>query len=121
MHNFGCLFCSFVWLALQATHYELLNVPENASSVDIKNAYHREAKKLHPDRNPDPQATRSFQDLNAAFSTLSDDALRKIYDDFLHPEHAQDIEASCTCISITLLKKWTIFFFAPCIEVLREP
>ena len=61
--------------------YDLLNVPRNATAKEIKLAYFREAKKWHPDMNPnDPKAKEKFQTIAAAYELLSDEKRRKVYD-----------------------------------------
>lgn len=62
-------------------YYDLLSVPTNATSSEIKKAYYKEARKCHPDKNPDnPEAHAKFQDLGKAYQILSDDQLRAAYD-----------------------------------------
>lgn len=49
-------------------YYELLGVPKDASSDDIKRRYYVMARKMHPDKNPnDPQAKERFQKLAEAY------------------------------------------------------
>mmetsp|Transcript_25126 Transcript_25126/g.41864 ORF Transcript_25126/g.41864 Transcript_25126/m.41864 type:complete len:313 (+) Transcript_25126:67-1005(+) len=61
--------------------YDLLNVPRNATAKEIKVAYFREAKKFHPDLNPnDPKAKEKFQQVAAAYELLSDEKRRRMYD-----------------------------------------
>ncbi|CEF65124.1 DnaJ homolog subfamily B member 11 [Strongyloides ratti] len=61
--------------------YKILNVPRNANQNQIKKAYRKLAKELHPDRNQnDNQANEKFQDLGAAYEVLSDKKKRAIYD-----------------------------------------
>lgn len=61
--------------------YKILNVKKSASLHEIKKAYRRLAKELHPDKNAnDPDASRKFQDLGAAYEVLSDEEKRKKYD-----------------------------------------
>ncbi len=61
--------------------YEVLGVDRKASAGDIKSAYRRLAKKLHPDANKnDPKAATRFAELNAAHELLEDDDKRKAFD-----------------------------------------
>ena len=52
--------------------YVALGLEPSASLTEIKSAYRSLAKKCHPDRNLSQQATDLFQQLNAAYHTLSD-------------------------------------------------
>jgi len=62
-------------------HYQTLGVDRNASKADIKSAYRKLAQKYHPDRNPDnKQAEEKFKDVAEAYSVLSDDKKRRMYD-----------------------------------------
>ncbi|HXS57172.1 MAG TPA: J domain-containing protein [Hanamia sp.] len=64
-------------------YYKTLGVPKNASGADIKKAYRKLARKLHPDVNPnDKEAHKKFQQINEANEVLSDDAKRKKYDQY---------------------------------------
>lgn len=61
--------------------YKILNVPKSATLHEIKKAYRRQAKELHPDKNKDdPDASTKFQNLGAAYEVLSDQEKRKKYD-----------------------------------------
>jgi DnaJ-class molecular chaperone len=61
--------------------YEILGVDRKASAGDIKSAYRRQAKKLHPDANKnDPKAATRFAELNAAHELLEDEDKRKAFD-----------------------------------------
>jgi DnaJ-class molecular chaperone len=61
--------------------YEILGVSKGASEKDIKSAYRRLAKKLHPDANKhDPKAASRFAELNAAYEIVGDDKKRKAFD-----------------------------------------
>ena len=61
--------------------YEVLGVDRKASAGDIKSAYRKLAKKLHPDANKnDPKAAPRFAELNAAHELLGDADKRKAFD-----------------------------------------
>src|ERR1700757_1599459 len=61
--------------------YEVLGVDRKASAGDIKSAFRKLAKKLHPDANKnDPKAAGRFAELNAAYEILSEEDKRKAFD-----------------------------------------
>jgi len=61
--------------------YEVLGLDRKASSSDVKSAFRRSAKKLHPDANKnDPRAAARFAELNAAYEILGDEDKRKAFD-----------------------------------------
>ncbi len=61
--------------------YEILGVSKGANEGDIKSAYRRLAKKLHPDANKhDPKAASRFAELNAAYEIVGDGDKRKAFD-----------------------------------------
>lgn len=64
-------------------YYKILGVEKNASAEDIKKAYRKLARKLHPDLNPnDKEAQKKFQELNEANEVLSDPEKRAKYDKY---------------------------------------
>ena len=66
-------------------YYEVLSVERTASAEEVRKAYKREALKHHPDRNPgDASSEAKFKACNEAYQVLSDDAKRRIYDQFGH-------------------------------------
>ncbi|KAG6825480.1 hypothetical protein H0H92_003603 [Tricholoma furcatifolium] len=68
---------------LETGYYDILGVAVNATTDDIKKAYRRLAIKHHPDKNPDdPHAEERFKEIAIAYQTLSDETLRKKYNEF---------------------------------------
>jgi len=61
--------------------YAILGVNKKADTNQIKKAYRKKAKEMHPDKNQDdPTANEKFQDLGIAYETLKDPETRKVYD-----------------------------------------
>lgn len=66
-------------------YYEVLEVTRTSTSEEIKKAYKRVAKKVHPDLNrDDPDAEKKFKEATEAYDVLSDDDKRRIYDQYGH-------------------------------------
>ena len=64
-------------------YYKILGVDKNASQDDIKKAYRKLARKLHPDLNPnDKEAEKKFKELNEANEVLSNTENRAKYDKY---------------------------------------
>lgn len=59
--------------------YQLLGVPRDADAKEIRRAYRKIALRLHPDKNPDADPAE-FVEVARAYEVLSNDNLRKIYD-----------------------------------------
>ena len=63
-----------------ADHYETLGVQRNASPDEIKKAYRKLARELHPDVNPSEQAQEKFKSVTHAYEVLGDEQSRRSYD-----------------------------------------
>ncbi len=61
-------------------YYGLLGVAKDAGPEELKRAYRKLARELHPDVNPDERARQRFQEVTAAYEVLSDPKKRQIVD-----------------------------------------
>ena len=66
-------------------YYEILGVSREANDQEIKKAFRRVARELHPDVNDhDPQAEEKFKEAAEAYEVLSDEDRRRTYDQYGH-------------------------------------
>ncbi len=73
---------------MAADHYATLGIHRLATPEQIKRAYREQAKRLHPDRDPSPQAAGRFIAVQHAYETLRDPFMRLAYDArFNTPQH----------------------------------
>jgi DnaJ-class molecular chaperone len=64
-------------------YYTILGIERNATKEEIKRAFRKLARKYHPDVNPNEKKTgEKFKEINEAYSVLSDDKKREMYDKF---------------------------------------
>lgn len=68
-------------------YYELLGISINATEQEIKEAYHKQARKYHPDNNPGQDTTDIMQELTLAYNTLRITSSRRQYDATLKHQH----------------------------------
>uniref|UniRef100_A0A8C6XDL3 DnaJ heat shock protein family (Hsp40) member C4 n=1 Tax=Naja naja TaxID=35670 RepID=A0A8C6XDL3_NAJNA len=67
--------------ARNISHYEVLGIKQDATSKEIKQAFFRKSKQLHPDSNPsNPELHSQFVKLNEAYNILSKEKSRRDYD-----------------------------------------
>jgi molecular chaperone DnaJ len=71
-------------MASKRDYYEVLGIPRDASSEDIKKAFRRKARQYHPDVSDSPDAEAKFKEINEAYAILNDPQKRGVYDRYGH-------------------------------------
>ena len=72
-------------MAEKRDYYDVLGLSKGASEQEIKSAFRKKAKEFHPDLNKDnPEAGEKFKEVQEAYSVLSDESKRKMYDQYGH-------------------------------------
>ena len=66
---------------LPVSYYEILQISESAGDIEVRSAYHKLAKRFHPDRNKDERklAELRFKIINEAYATLKTKEKRDAY------------------------------------------
>ena len=68
-------------MQIEQDYYNILGITASADTQEINHAYRKLAFQYHPDRNQnDPEADRKMQEINEAYSTLTDSKKRQSYD-----------------------------------------
>src|SRR5216110_4000890 len=68
----------------QRDYYEVLGVARGADDGEIKRAFRRLARELHPDVSKEPDADHRFREVVEAYEVLSNSERRQLYDRFGH-------------------------------------
>ena len=76
----GCLYALLLLTATARNYYEVLEVPEDATSAEIKKQYRRLALQYHPDKSSAPEAEARFIEVTQAYEVLATPATRAEYD-----------------------------------------
>src|SRR5216684_8067603 len=72
-------------MSVATDYYAVLGVRRDANAEEIKKAYRRLARELHPDVNPDPATQERFKEITQAYEVLSDTDKRRMYDMGMDP------------------------------------
>ena len=67
-------------MRIMSNYYDILGVSKEATQAEIKSAFRKKARELHPDVNKAPDAEERFKELGKAYETLSNEEKRSLYD-----------------------------------------
>ena len=82
--------------------YTILGVSSDSSPEEIKSAYRRAARRLHPDVNQhNPGANVQFQDITVAHEILSDPGRKRAYDEKLQRQRSDDADEVVFSLRVT--------------------
>ena len=84
---------------MAADYYALLKIRRDATQDEVKRAYRRLARELHPDVNPDPETQERFKEITQAYEVLSDTDKRRMYD----MKASDTMPPLATRVSVTLV------------------
>jgi curved DNA-binding protein CbpA len=63
-------------------YYNVLNINKDSSTLDIRQSYKNISRKLHPDKNPLPDAKEKFEQVKSCYDVLMDEQQRDLYNRF---------------------------------------
>lgn len=73
--------------------YQLLGVPRTASAAMVRSAYHKLARKYHPDANPEGNGDEHFKLIREAYEVVKDQIGHKAFDEMICPRSVSSAEA----------------------------
>ena len=88
-------------------YYDVLGIAKSASKDEIKKAYRKLAMKWHPDRNSEntKEAEARFKEIAEAYSVLSDDKKRKVFDQYGEDGINNQFASSGSCVHIYFIMR----------------
>ena len=98
-------------MAKKRDYYEVLGVSRSATKSDIKKAYHRMARRYHPDVSKEDGADEKFKEVTEAYEVLSDEQTRAAYDRFGHAGvRGNGASAYGSAVNVTVQEIFEEFF-----------
>lgn len=110
--------------------FQILEVPRDANDKDIKKAYRRLSMIYHPDKNPDnPDAQAEFIRITKAYSALTDEHAKKMYEKYGNPDGAATMKVGIGLprfllreemqVPVLIMFAVLLFFFVPMLFIMR--